>query len=59
MSTPVRTCVVQTGEVMINVNDLIINLMIQAENVSSQEADHIRKIIDYLVAKREKAHAPH
>lgn len=54
MATHVRTCVVQTGEVVVNLNDLIIRLLTMANNAqTSQEAETIKKIVDYLCQRRD------
>ena len=55
----VRTTVVQTGETFINLNDLIIKLMLMADNAQdSKEADTYKRVVDYLSQKRDKAHVP-
>jgi len=57
MNTPVRTHVIPTGEIFINLNDLIIKMMVLADHAKqSEEAEAIKKVIEYLVQKRDKAH---
>lgn len=58
MTTPTRTITATTGEVFINLNDLIIKLMIWSDHsMSSHEISALKKVIDMLVQKREKGHA--
>ena len=58
--TSVRVSKIQTGETFINLNDLIISLMMKAnQSTHPHEADTIKKIVEYLVSQREKAHVSH
>lgn len=57
MTVPaVRSSVLPIGEVYVNVNDLIIVLMKREENAKSQEERQaIAHIVEFLIAKRDKA----
>ena len=53
----VRTAESQTSDVFININDLIIELMLQAESASSQEKkDALKSIIRRLTDIRNTSH---
>jgi hypothetical protein len=53
----VRTAESQTSDVFININDLIIELMLQAEGASSQEKkDALKSIIRKLTSIRNSSH---
>jgi hypothetical protein len=59
MSHPIRTCSVTTGEVMVNLNDLIIRLLIMVGQAgTTAEAEAFQKIVDLLVSKRDQKHRP-
>ena len=54
----VRSSILSTNEVYVNVNDLIIKLMAMSEEIRSpEERQAITRIVDYLVDKRDKAHS--
>lgn len=53
----IRTAESATSDVYINVNDLIIELMLEAEKASTQaEKQYIKELIARLVRKRNEGH---
>lgn len=54
MNHNLRTTVVNTGEVMVNLNDLIIKLIMMAnDTASTSEAKAIHKIVEMLSHQRD------
>jgi hypothetical protein len=58
--TKIRTIENVANEVFFNINDLIIELMLEAEKVETQnEKQYIKKLINRLVRLRNNAHDKH
>ena len=54
----VRSSVLSTDEVYVNINDLVIKLMAMADETHSlDERQAILRVVDYLVDKRDKVHS--
>ena len=55
----VRSSILDTNEVYVNINDLIIKIMEDMCDVSlsPEERRTLQRVVDYLVVKRDKSHS--
>ena len=57
INVKVRTAESSTSDVYININDLIIELMLEAEKAPTQaEKQYIKELVNRLVKKRNDSH---